>query len=188
MSTVIRAPRPIPRWSEWAAHAIPLCVLPSSLWRLGARFGPHDWYDPRFSLASTLYLIFLSALSEGLALLAFGLVRPWGEVVPHWIPFLGGRRVRPLTAVVPAALGTLTLFALYAYVLLQATHVTHVHFEPRIGGEHSGTLPSDGPALWVLLAAYSPLLAWGPLLGALTVAYHRRRRSTSSPTRGREIT
>lgn len=25
------------------------------------------------------------------------------------------------------------------------------------------------------IAAYAPLLAWGPLLGAVTVAYYRRR-------------
>jgi hypothetical protein len=170
MTSDIRASR----WPEWAAHAVPLCVLPSSLWRLGALFVPGDWYATRITVPAAFYLVFLSVLSEGLALLAFGLVRPWGEVVPRWIPLLGGRRVRPMAAVVPATLGTLALFALYAYVLLNTTHLIHVHFRPQVGGEHAGTIPSGGPGLWILVAAYLPLLAWAPLLGALTVAYHRR--------------
>ncbi|MFI1680909.1 hypothetical protein [Streptomyces sp. NPDC020607] len=41
-----------------------------------------------------------------------GLVREWGEVVPAWVPVLGGRRVRPLAAVVPALLGAAALFGL----------------------------------------------------------------------------
>ncbi|MGW2681256.1 hypothetical protein [Streptomyces sp. NPDC001436] len=50
-------------------------------------------------------MLFLSVLSECLALPTLGLVRSWGETVPRWIPHLGGRRVPPLAAVVPALLG-----------------------------------------------------------------------------------
>ncbi|MCF2434810.1 hypothetical protein LV779_08895 [Streptomyces thinghirensis] len=32
-------------------------------------------------------------MSEALALLTLGLVRPWGEVVPRRVPLLGGRPV-----------------------------------------------------------------------------------------------
>ncbi len=58
------------------------------------------------------YVIGLSILTESLGLLCFGLVRWWGEVVPEWIPRLGGRRIPPLAVIVPAALGALTLTAL----------------------------------------------------------------------------
>src|SRR5438067_2099990 len=34
--------------------------------------------------------------------LTFGLIRPWGEVFPRWIPLLRGRRVPILLAFVPA--------------------------------------------------------------------------------------
>lgn len=27
-----------PRWAVWAAYAVPLCVLPSALWRLSLVF------------------------------------------------------------------------------------------------------------------------------------------------------
>ncbi|MEU1672373.1 hypothetical protein ABZ752_10125 [Streptomyces roseifaciens] len=30
--------------------------------------------------------------------------------------------------------------------------------------------------IWLLSIAYAPLLLWGPLLGAVTVHYYRRRR------------
>jgi len=40
------------------------------------------------------YMIFLSALSMGLALLTLGLVHGWGQRVPHWVPRIGGRRMR----------------------------------------------------------------------------------------------
>jgi hypothetical protein len=166
---------PVPRWAEWAAHAIPLCILPSSLWRIGAMFAPDDWYHGNdLTTGSVLYMVFLSVLSEGVGLLAFGLVRPWGEVVPRWIPLLGGRRVRPMAAVVPATFGTVAIFALYVYFFLNQ-YVLHLHVKPKIGTDSTAIIPSGGPALWILVAAYIPLLAWAPLLGALTVAYQRRR-------------
>jgi hypothetical protein len=36
-------------------------------------------------------------------------------------------------------------------------------------------LPRHGPARWLLIACYLPLLAWAPLLAAVTAAYWRRR-------------
>jgi hypothetical protein len=33
---------------------------------------------------------------------------------------------------------------------------------------------------WLVVVVYAPLLLWGPLLGALTIAYWRRRRSEDS--------
>ncbi|MEV0989558.1 hypothetical protein [Streptomyces sp. NPDC049949] len=32
---------------------------------------------------------------------------------------------------------------------------------------------------WVMTACYMPLVAWGPLLAFVTVAYHRRRRAAA---------
>src|SRR5262245_22808147 len=93
-----------PRWIEWTARAASLTALPSGLWRVAlgvvvpVGFSGHlaDMYSPGWSL--TPYVIVLSLLAEGLAMLTLGLVRPWGEVVPSWIPFLGGRHIPPLAA------------------------------------------------------------------------------------------
>ncbi|MGH3480307.1 MAG: hypothetical protein ACRDQD_26160 [Nocardioidaceae bacterium] len=40
-------------------------------------------------------VVVLTVVTEGLALLTLGLVRPWGERVPGWIPHVGGRHIPP---------------------------------------------------------------------------------------------
>ena len=115
--TAVRATTaaPVPRWVNRIAHLVPLVIVPSGLWRLALGFGvPVGFTGPmadRYGAPGwiTPYVIALSLLSEGLALLTLGLVQPWGEVVPRWIPFLGGRRIPTMAAVVPAALGATAL-------------------------------------------------------------------------------
>ncbi|MBZ4321055.1 hypothetical protein JNW98_17065 [Streptomyces sp. SCA2-4] len=158
----------VPRWARIAAHAVPFVILPSGLWRMGVMLAV-----PGFGTAEArshgagldLYLLVLFAVSEGLGLLTLGLVQPWGEVVPRWIPWLGGRPVRPLAAVVPAALGALASMGVVYYFFLS------IAFD----GFPAGHTPTEEA---VLTVCYLPLLAWGPLLGLVTYAYHHRRRRT----------
>lgn len=76
--------KPVPRWAVRVAHAIPLCVLPSGLWRVALVLGLAGYNtDYHWAVWERPYVIGLSVVSEGLALLALGLVRPWGEVVPR---------------------------------------------------------------------------------------------------------
>ncbi|MEV0445601.1 hypothetical protein AB0I84_45890 [Streptomyces spectabilis] len=165
----------VPRWAALAAHAVPWVVLPSSLWRVALVLRlPVSDYGPGFG--ESLYVLALSAVSEGLALLTLGLVRPWGEVVPRWIPLIGGRPVRPLAAVVPAALGAVALAVIWAYA-----------FRSVGGGLDSGTGPGGmgSPAQDAFLVlCYAPLLLWAPLLMAVTVAYYHRR--TVRPSAGEQ--
>src|SRR6478735_11476640 len=104
--------RPVPRWARTVAHLIPLTTLPSGLWRIGIASGLslgmlddgrplhiHGW--------ESVYLLCLSLTVEGLALLAFGLVRPWGERVPQRVPLIGGRRLAPRVVTAAAATGAL---------------------------------------------------------------------------------
>lgn len=156
----------VPVWAERVAHAIPLVALPVGIWRLPFAFGygmggeplPPAWYNAP-------YVFGLTILTEILALLGFGLVRRWGEVVPHWVPGLGGRRVPPAAAIVPATLGGLVFTALGVHWL----------YEAATGG--TAAWPYDEG--WDVLAlAMSGLLnLWGPLLLVLTYAYYRRRRT-----------
>ncbi|MFJ6485643.1 hypothetical protein ACIQK6_36765 [Streptomyces sp. NPDC091682] len=167
---------PVPRWAVRVAHAIPLCVLPSGLWRVALVLGLAG-YDTDYEWAAweRPYVIGLSVVSEGLALLALGLVRPWGEVVPRWVPGLHGRRIPIRAVVTPAALGATLLMLLWAYAFLnQIFGFVEPNNESGEGG------PTSGPAAWALWAAYAPLLAWGPLLAILTVAYYRRRRAADA--------
>jgi hypothetical protein len=165
------AARPaVPRWVRWATYASILAPLPSALWRLGLAAGlSMGFSDERLRALDvpgwgSLYVAGLSLLTMGLALLALGLIRPWGEVVPGWVPVLGRRRVPPVAAVLPAGLAAVVL------TVLTVTGVPGWSQEFAVPGSPSGA------AAGLMTAAYAPLLAWGPLLGVASFAYHRRRR------------
>ncbi|WP_206077886.1 hypothetical protein [Prauserella endophytica] len=71
------------------------------------------------------------------------------------------RQADQVAAIVPAALGAVAVEAIWLFAFR----------DPTLAGlEFTG----DG---WkaLLLACYLPLLLWGPLLAAVTVAYYRRR-------------
>lgn len=154
---------------------MPLVTLPSGLWRIALAVGlpvseitlRSDW--------QVLYVVSLAVVSEALALLTLGLVRPWGEVVPRWIPLLGGRRVPPLAATVPALLGGVALSGLLSWAFY--SHYTGAG-QDMIGAPAQQAL---------LLFCYVPLLAWPPLLVAVAIAYHRRRTVLSPTARGQRV-
>jgi hypothetical protein len=151
-------------------------VLPSGLWRIamGLRIpvgfsesGLREFDIPGWGVP---YVFGLSLVAESLALLTLGLVRGWGEVAPRWLPLIGGRRIPTLAAVIPAALGAIA--------------VTTITITATLGWAHAGdTMPPgsfepdpDHVYAIVMTLCYAPLLAWGPLLGAVTVQYYLRRR------------
>ena len=109
-----------PRWATIAAHAVPLVILPSGLWRVGAMLEIPAFTTIPGAAADSGYMLLLTVLAECLGLLTLGLVRPWGEVVPRWVPLLGGRTVPPLAAVVPAALGALGVTVLIVFAAYNA--------------------------------------------------------------------
>jgi hypothetical protein len=165
MSTSTAAP--VPRWANRAAHLVPLTTLPSGLWRLPLAFGAsmgtmtdgapmhvHGW--------ESAYVVGLSIVAECAALLTLGLVRPWGERVPSWFPLIGGRDIPPMAVIVPATLGTLALAGIWGFAFRNFLELPDVEFSHEA---------------WrvLLVACYVPLLAWAPLLGAVTWAYWRRR-------------
>ncbi|WP_240489819.1 hypothetical protein [Actinomadura atramentaria] len=159
----------IPPWARRAAALAALTTLPSGLWRLPLAFGYSMGLGPDVSQTlgapgwGSAYIVALSVLAEGLAFLTLGLVRPWGERWPRWVPFAGGRPIAVRSAVVPAVLGGFAITALAVAYLAAA-----------ILGNGPGE-GSHGPALWLMYACYAPLIAWGPLLLAVTLHYYRRR-------------
>jgi hypothetical protein len=162
------------RWVNRAAHAVPLCVLPSALWRLAMGAGVPVGYSEQvlrddFGIPGwgAAYVIGLSVLTECLALLTFALIRPWGEVLPRRLPLLGGRRVPPrlLTAAGATVAVLITLLAasqLWVWFVIGA--------DGRLGDT----------ALTVMGLCYLPLVAWGPLVGAVTYARRTAIRAMSS--------
>ncbi|WP_441249612.1 hypothetical protein [Kitasatospora sp. McL0602] len=164
----------VPRWLNRAAHAVPLVALPSGLWRMAMAVGipvgfsgqlAQDW---RPGLETSSYITLLTLVTEALAFLTIGLVRPWGERTPRWIPGLGGRRIPVWAAAGPAALGALAV-----------TTVMLLMFWNGLPASEGGSEAPQGAAAWIMNACYLPLLSWGPLLTIVTVAYVRRRRHTS---------
>jgi hypothetical protein len=158
---------PVPRWAVVAAHAVPLTTLPSSLWRIPLAFGftmgiadAGAFEDP--GLGERIYVLSLSLVLEGLALLTLGLVRPWGERVPRWFPLIGGRGIPPMAVVVPAVAGALALAAIWGYAFRDFPTLPDAEYTHEA---------------WhvLIVACYAPLLLWAPLLLAVTYAYWRRR-------------
>lgn len=171
MTTAVPDPAvpPPPRWAVQAAHVTALLTLPTGIWRLLLAVGyPVGYTDDGYAAMDftgwgAVYVVGISAVSEALALLTLGLVRPWGEVLPRWIPVLGGRRVHHMAAVIPAGLGAIALTLLWT-PLVAWWAIPHPDMT-ALGNVVVGFL-------------YLPLIAWGPLLGAVTLSYHRRRRAT----------
>lgn len=157
-----------PRWAFWAAYAVPLCLLPSSVWRAHLATTEDGWYA-----------LLLSGLEMGLGLLTLGLVHAWGEVTPRWMPLLGGRRIPVHAAVIPATFGAIAVSLICAYGALNwAFDLVSPGSVEEARSLSAFDVPEDAdlelPGGWVA-AAYAPLLAWGPLLAAVTCSYYRRR-------------
>ncbi|BBJ45494.1 hypothetical protein GCM10017744_083050 [Streptomyces antimycoticus] len=157
---------PVPSWARRVAAATLWASAPSALWRLAVVLGvplglAESEYDSML-IPGWGYLVvpLLSVFQEALAFLTLGLVRPWGEVWPRWIPGLRGRRIPVYAAVVPAALGAL---GCTIYGVLFTWTTLHADMEITRWGE------------WLMNLCYVPLVAWGPLLAVVTVHYYRRR-------------
>jgi hypothetical protein len=159
------------RWGRWAvavAVVIPvLYALTRWAWALGIPLGisramlREEARDtPDIWLAGAL----LASVAAGGALLTLGLIQRWGEVYPRWMPYLGGRPVRPRTAIIPASL----VAVLVTTAGLHAIRAQVLGYFPEgagLGGENWGaTAPG---LLWPL---------WGVALAAATYAYYLRRR------------
>ncbi|KRC65688.1 hypothetical protein ASE12_13535 [Aeromicrobium sp. Root236] len=160
----------VPRAVRLAAWATPLCVLPSSVWRLFAI--DHIPAACPQGRGTDVYVVGLSIVSFLAALLTVGLVSRWGKQVPSWVPVVGGRPL-PYRAVTTAAVGGIAVLATaYLYALLNPVFGWR---EPN--DDVPGCPPPDQTDdAWLAYACYAPLLLWLPLLTFVTVAYWWRRR------------
>jgi hypothetical protein len=129
-------------------------------WFLGWPLGLSDsmyasLQDPPELLAVGLGL---GVLSTAGAALTHGLVAPWGETFPRWVPLLGGRDVPVMGAVAPSALVAVSLPP--AAVMFANTKV-------------NGTFDLDNWGTWLPSMFW---LAWAIGLGGAAWAYYLRRR------------
>ncbi|MDH6228812.1 hypothetical protein M2169_005782 [Streptomyces sp. MJP52] len=79
---------------------------------------------------------------------------------PRWVPGLRGRGVPVLAVTVTGALGALAC-TVHGVAFVWTT----------LRADMAITLWGE----WVMTVCYLPVVAWGPLLAAVTVHHHRRR-------------
>ncbi|WP_232660621.1 hypothetical protein [Pseudonocardia sp. TRM90224] len=163
-------PELVPTWAKVAAWAVPVLALPSAGWRLVTAaegfLGRNPCMPVSTPLWEMLYVPTLSVVQMAAALATIGLVRPWGEVFPRWLPIVGGRRVPVALAVGIAAAGALLMAAVMVKALIG-------------GGPPPGVIIPPGceiPRWDGVLRFYVPLFFWPPTLVAVTAHYLWRRR------------
>ncbi len=159
---------PPPRWARRAAVLAVLTTLPSAVWRTTMAVGVPVGADGPYVREhyghlgwETVYVFGLSLLLVGLASLTLGMVQPWGETVPRWMPVIGGKRVPPLAAVIPAGAGAAALTFLWVVMFSNFDAIFDVY-------------GLDGAARIAVFLCYAPMLLWGPLLAAVTISYAKR--------------
>ena len=167
--------QPVPAWTHrwaYAAVALPLIgwAVPHALWVLGVPFGisAAELADigANLSLGAALAI---TAVPPVAGLLVLGLVQRWGQQFPRWVPVLGGRRVPPLLALVPAGV---VAAALITYGVLS----TSVLVRSLVDGSRTWAQIADG---WAVVATLLVFVGWGVTLAVTAVGYHLATRAPS---------
>lgn len=111
-----------------------------------------------------LWGVLLGAAAVSGSVLTIGLIRPWGEVFPRWLPRLAGQPVPVAAAAVPGGIVAAIVTAAAVPVLV---------------GMSTSDLGVVDKALAILLF---PFWLWGPMLALAVWGYvgHRSRASTTS--------
>ncbi|GAB4001042.1 hypothetical protein GCM10029992_35160 [Glycomyces albus] len=171
----------VPTWAKIAAWTVPLTCVPSVTWRLVTAIDAVVDGGPCMSedtpLWELIYVIaVLPTVQLGFALLTIGLIRPWGEVLPRWIPGLGGRRVPVGFAISAATTGAVlvaVVFTLGKFPDVMMSFWNQLGLDRPPGGR---PIPEgcSRPG-WEVLRWYLPMALWPPLLLAVTWHYRRRR-------------
>ena len=156
------SPSAAARWGKWGvvfAVIAPLAYATTRLaWVVGIPLGISESLLRQVRTEMIGAAGGLASVAIGGAILTVGLVRPWGEVFPRWMPFVGGRRVPPALAIAPGA---------FVAVLVFAAGLGITRDLLRDGLPEIDWLAHAPGLLWPF---------WGLGLGAATLAYHYRRR------------
>ncbi|MFF2448289.1 DUF3995 domain-containing protein [Neobacillus sp. NPDC058068] len=127
---------------------------------------PGQFEDPK-AVSMGSYFAGVLIMTCGFILIA--LVKPWGRVVPVWVPFIGGRNIHRLIILIPTLACTAYLIAhgisgIITKALLLAGVIT-IHFTGWI------SLDVHSLALWSLLF-YEPWFVIMGILSRLTAAHY----------------
>lgn len=166
------------RWGKWLTITAALAPIPYAItrfsWALGIPLGVDPQFLKDFSSANPMAhvaeLVFGSLCIIG-GVLTLGLIQRWGEIFPRWFPFIGGKSVPAMLAVIPALIVAITVtaagFVFTFGILAEALHLTPM--DNILLSQGWGTM---GPMIfWV---------PWGVALGLAAIAYYYRRRGECS--------
>jgi hypothetical protein len=149
------------RWGFWATIVAVLCPMPYALlrmtWLLPNPIG-FDADELNAEPGIKLFGLGLGLIALAAGIVTLGLIRPWGEVWPRWIPLVAARPVPIKAAVIPGA-GAATLLLVSSASLI-------------------GLLWTSDASLLenVLFVLILPFPLWGASVGLATAAYYYRRR------------
>lgn len=161
------SPAAAARWGRWATYIaafIPLVyAMTRYAWALGIPLGISEEFLQTGQAEGTWMAgAALGTVAVGGSILTLGLVQRWGEVFPRWFPVVGGKRVPPALAIVPAAV-IATMVTAAGLTFVRRTVLGMGTFS-LTGGDWAALGPE---LLWPF---------WGVALGAATLAYYYRRR------------
>ena len=167
--------RPPERWARVACWTAFISALLPVAWRIGMLCGADLGFSQaeffRSNASAIAYVLGLEAIQVLAGTLGLGLIYPWGERVPLWFPFLGGREIPRGLPLVIGGVGNALLYYINATLLIRVGSVWL--------GLAEGATPSDGMNGWqlaVLVGAYAPMLTlWAPALTVGLIGYWRRR-------------
>lgn len=154
------------RWATLVAVAVPVCYAITRFgWFLGIPVGISPQFLQRMVDADATPIgAGLGMMGLAGAVLTTGLVRPWGEIWPRWIPFLG---LRTIPARLPAWLALA--------VSVPITSAGWMYVRMKLSGQEVG--PAGAGAE---LGAWLPEMfwpVWGVALATAALAYRARRRT-----------
>lgn len=149
------------RWGFWATIVAVLCPMPYALlrmtWLLPNPIG-FDADELNAEPGIKLFGLGLGVIALTAGIVTLGLIRPWGEVWPRWIPFVAGRPVPIKAAVIPGTVAATLLL---------------VSSPSLIGLLWSSNAPTTENVLFLLIL---PFPLWGAAVALATAAYYYRRR------------
>jgi hypothetical protein len=152
------------RWGNWATIIAALCPMPYALvrmtWLLPTPIGLGiDAATLDAEPGMKLFGLGLGVIALTSGIVTLGLIRPWGEIWPRWIPFLAGRPVPLKAALIPAT-------TVAACLLVSSLSMVQMLWRPE-----ESLLTNLG------YLALFPFPLWGTSLAVATAAYYYRRRT-----------
>ncbi|WP_255258127.1 hypothetical protein [Bacillus sp. AFS018417] len=162
------------RWGRWLTIIAALAPIPYALTRFAWALNIPLGVDPQFlhdfsKLNPTAQITewVFGSICIGGGILTLGLIQKWGEIFPRWFPFIGGKRVPIMLAVVPASIIAIAVTAA-GFVFTFSFFAVTFHLMPVDNILLSQIWGTVGPMVfWV---------PWGVALGLAAIAYYYRRR------------